>query len=58
MVWQLDIRLYRNWNLHANTHYTQSRNADVVNINNLRIKYNNKNSSHGLMWYALTDRYT
>ncbi len=24
MAWQLDIRLYRNWNLHANTHYTHS----------------------------------
>ncbi len=31
------IRLYRYLNLHVNTHYTQSRNADVVNINNLRI---------------------
>ncbi len=44
MAWQLDIRLYRNWNLHTNTHYTQSRNADVVNINNLRIKYKNNNT--------------
>ncbi len=41
------IRLYRNWNLHANTYYTQSRNADVVNINNLRKKYNNNNNLHG-----------
>ncbi len=24
-------------------------NADVVNINNLRIKYNNNNNLHGLM---------
>ncbi len=40
--------------MHANTHYTQSRNADVVNIN-LRIKYNNNNNLHGLMWYEFTD---
>ncbi len=40
----------KNLNLHANTHYnTQSRNADVVNINNLRIKYSNNNNLHGLM---------
>ncbi len=31
---------------HANTHYTQSHNADVVNMNNLRIKYNNNNNLH------------
>ncbi len=42
-----------NWNLHANTHYIQSRNADVVNINNLRIKYNNNNIATVLMWYEL-----
>ncbi len=36
-------------------HTTQSRNADVVNINNLRIKYNNNNTLHGLMWCELTD---
>ncbi len=29
-------------------HYTQSHNADVVTINNLRIKYNNNNNLHGL----------
>ncbi len=40
----------------VNTHYTQSRNADVVNINNLRIKYNNINNLHSLMWCELTDR--
>ncbi len=51
MAWQLDIRLYRNWNLHANTHYT--RNADVVNMNNV---YNNNNNLDGFMWYELTDR--
>ncbi len=50
MIWQLKIRLYRNWN--ANT---QSRNADVVDINNLRTKYNNNNYLHGLMWYELFD---
>ncbi len=48
------MRLYRNRILHDNTHYTQSRNADVVNINKSRIKYNN--NLHGLMWYKLTDR--
>ncbi len=32
-------------------HYTHSHN----NINNLRIKYNNKNNLQGLMWYELTD---
>ncbi len=41
--------------MHANTHYTQSRNADVVNIINLIIKYNNNNNLHGLMWYEFTD---
>ncbi len=45
-LWQLNIRLHKNLNLHANTHYTQSRNADVVNINNLRKKYNNDNTLH------------
>ncbi len=24
MVWQLDIRLYKNWNLHANTILSQA----------------------------------
>ncbi len=33
-------------------HYTH--NDDVVNINKLRIKYNNNNNLHGLMWYELT----
>ncbi len=56
MIWQLDIRLYRNWNLHANTHCTPPHNADVVENNNLRIKYNTNNNLHGLMWYELTDR--
>ncbi len=51
MAWQLDISteieiytLDNPW----------SRNADVVNIINLRINYNNNNNLHGLMWYALT----
>ncbi len=39
----------KNCNLHANTLYSQSRNADIVNINNLRIKYSNNNNLHGLM---------
>ncbi len=35
---------YRNYTL-----YSLSGNADVVNIKNLRIKYNNNNNLHGLM---------
>ncbi len=53
MAWWLDCTEIE---IYANTHYTQSRNADVVNINNLRIKYNNNNTLHSLMWYELTDR--
>ncbi len=37
------------------TIYSFSRNADVVNIKNLRIKYNNNNNLHGLIWYELID---
>jgi len=53
MVWQLDIRLYRNLNIHANTHCTQSRNNDVVNMNNLRIKDNNNLLNLIVMKWAL-----
>ncbi len=52
----MTIRLDRNvTEIEIYTLYSWSHNTDVVNINNLRIKYNNKNSLHGLMWYELTD---
>ncbi len=35
--------------------YMLIHNADVVNINNLRKRYNNNNNLHGLIWYELTN---
>ncbi len=40
--------------LHVTLHIT--RNADVVNMNSFRKKYNNNNNLHGVMWYELSDR--
>ncbi len=42
----MTIRLYRNINLHINTHYSY---AMLFNIKHLGIKYNNNNNLHGLM---------
>ncbi len=46
MVWQLDIRLYKNVNLHVNTHYAHCHAMLIVNINNFRTNYNNDNTLH------------